>query len=63
MKTHTSILAGKFHGQRSLAGYSPWSCEELDMTGATEHTHDEEKGSLSPEFSNPWLPRGILEEL
>ena len=33
------------------------------MTGATEHTHDEEKGSLSPEFSNPWLPRGILEEL
>ena len=21
-----------FHGQRSLAGYSPWSCKELDMT-------------------------------
>ena len=20
------------HGQRSLAGYSPWSCKELDMT-------------------------------
>ena len=23
---------GEFHGQRSLAGYSPWDCEELDMT-------------------------------
>ena len=26
------------HGQRSLAGYSPWSRKELDMTDATEHT-------------------------
>ena len=23
---------GEFHGQRSLVGYSPWSCKELDMT-------------------------------
>ena len=23
MATHSSILSGKFHGQRSLAGYSP----------------------------------------
>ena len=23
---------GKFHEQRSLAGYSPWSCKESDMT-------------------------------
>ena len=22
--THSSILAGEFHGQRSLMGYSPW---------------------------------------
>ena len=21
------------HGQRSLMGYSPWGCKELDMTG------------------------------
>ena len=27
---------GKFHGQRSLAGYSPWGRKESDMT---EHTH------------------------
>ena len=26
------FLLGKFHGQRSLAGYSPWGCTELDMT-------------------------------
>ena len=26
------FLPGKFHGQRTLAGYSPWSCEELDTT-------------------------------
>ena len=24
------FLPGKFHGQRSLAGYSPWSPKELD---------------------------------
>ena len=23
---------GKFHGQRSLVGYSPWGCKELDTT-------------------------------
>ena len=29
----TSVfLPGKFHGQRSLAGYSPWSCKESDTT-------------------------------
>jgi len=30
------FLLGKFHGQRSLAGYSPWGRKEPDMT---EHTH------------------------
>ena len=25
------------HGQRSLAGYSPWGCKESDMTEATWH--------------------------
>ena len=33
MAAHISILQpGKLHGQRSLVGYSPWSCKELDMT-------------------------------
>ena len=26
------LLPGKFHGRRSLVGYSPWGCNELDMT-------------------------------
>ena len=26
------ILPGKAHGQRSLAGYSPWDRKESDMT-------------------------------
>ena len=30
--THSSILAGKSHGQRRLAGYSTWGREELEMT-------------------------------
>ena len=32
MDTYSSILAGKSHGQRSLAGCSPWGCKELDTT-------------------------------
>ena len=32
----TSVfLPGKFHGQRSLASYSPWGHKESDVT---EHT-------------------------
>ena len=30
------FLPGKSHGQRSVMGYSLWSCKESDMT---EHTH------------------------
>ena len=29
------FFPGESHGQRSLAGYSPWGCKELDMTEAT----------------------------
>ena len=32
MVTHSSILAEKSHGQRSLVGYSPWGHKESDMT-------------------------------
>ena len=32
MATHSSIPAGKSHGQRSLVGCSPWGCKESDMT-------------------------------
>ena len=30
METYSSILAWKI--PRTLAGYSPWGCKELDMT-------------------------------
>ena len=26
------FMPGKFHGQRSLVGYSPWGLKESDMT-------------------------------
>ena len=26
------LLPGEFHGQRSLVGYCPWGCKELDTT-------------------------------
>jgi len=28
----TPVLPGKFHGQRSLVGYSPWGCKKSDTT-------------------------------
>ena len=31
-KTTLVFLSGKFHGQRSLVGYSPWGCEGSGMT-------------------------------
>ena len=35
---HTSVLPGKFHGQRSLAGYSPWG-RRVRTERAHTHTH------------------------
>ena len=32
MATHSNILAGKSHGQRTLASYSPWDHKESDTT-------------------------------
>ena len=34
-------MRGKFHGERSLAGYSPWGHEESDMS-----THAQAKSSV-----------------
>ena len=33
------FLLGESHGQRSLAGYRPQGCTELDTAEVTEHTH------------------------
>ena len=48
MATHSGNLAwGKSHGQRSLAGYSPWSPKEWDTT---EHAYTHAVGSLKMSF-------------
>ena len=39
METHSSVLARKSHGQRSLVGYSPWCCRESDTTMQLTYTH------------------------
>ena len=33
------FLPGEFHGQRNLAGYSPWGCKESDTTQRLSLTH------------------------
>ena len=35
MATTPVFLSVKSHEQRSLAGYSPWSCKDSDVTGHT----------------------------
>ena len=41
MTTHSSILAGKSHSQRSTVGYRPWDRKEPDTTErARKHTHE-----------------------
>ena len=34
-----AFLPGESHGQRSLAGYSPWGRQDSDTTEVTECTH------------------------
>ena len=40
------FLPGEFHGQRNLAGYSPYSQKESDMTKTT-HTHTQRSRILT----------------
>ena len=47
MATHSSIPAGEFHGQRSLAGYSPWDRKELDTTELLSHIHQKNYLSMA----------------
>ena len=41
------FLPGKFHGQRHLAGYSPWDCQESDTTAHV--CSSSSPGTLGPE--------------
>ena len=38
MATNSIFLPGESHGQRSLAGYSPWGHKESDVTEGLTHT-------------------------
>ena len=46
MATHASILAWRIPWTRSLTGYSPWGCKELDMTEQLTHMHTQRRESL-----------------
>ena len=55
MATHSSILAEKSHGQRSLVGCSPWGPKESDMAQLLNNTMNSSKYL----HSCPWLQLGI----
>ena len=50
MAAHSSILAWRIHGQRSLVGYSPWGRKESDTT-ERDVTHIHET------LGQKWRPR------
>ena len=51
------FLLGKFHRQRSLAGYSPWGCKESDTTETTEQICSSGSDLLDEPFDNPEVKR------
>ena len=61
MATHSSILAWESHGRRSLVGYSPWGCKELDTTERLHFQfHIVTVSQFSPSVvSNPLRPHGL----
>ena len=46
MATHSSNLAWKIHGKRSMVGYSLQGCKESDTTERTQHAHTHACGVL-----------------
>ena len=64
------FLPGEFHGQRSLAGHSPWGWKESDMTERLSHAHQAVLivggiclgGFSDASVSRPWkqVPGGTL---
>ena len=47
----------KSHGQRTLAGYSPWDLEESDMT--EKLSKHREFGFVSAQFSHPIVSNSL----
>ena len=60
MAPHSSILAWRSHGQRSLVGCSPWGREESDTTERLHfHALEKEMGTHSSVLA--WRIPGIGE--
>ena len=57
MATHSSILAEKSHGQRSLEGYSPKGHKEWDIL---EQTHTKEILEMAIESSLKDVQTGLM---
>ena len=69
MATYSSILAWRMPWTKSLAGYSPWGCKELDMTEGLTFTftlceteagiqgifHHQAKGRTYYAFPDIWI--------
>ena len=56
MATHSSILAWKTHGQRSLLGYSPWGHKRVGHDLATKQQEVYIFQCYSLNLSYPLLP-------
>ena len=55
MQSTPVFLPGEFHGQRNMAGYSPWGCKESDMTkqlSTTQCSKDRQKKNYRFEEEN-----------
>ena len=59
MATHSSILSWEIHGQRSLAGYSPWSCKESAMTEGLNNNNTYLKATEIYSGKGPHWNKGI----
>ena len=57
MATHWSILTWRIHGQRSLAGYSPWDHKESDTTERLSTAHRPVLQYFIPNRKNHWNPQ------
>ena len=63
MATHSSIFAWRFHGQRSLADFSPWGRKESTQLTHT-HTHTHRNWDLKPALNSKfWMNYSGLYDL
>ena len=55
------FLPGESHGQRSLGGYSPWGCQELDTTECARTKRRQERKERGFVFIQPhWDGQNLL---